>query len=152
MFEQAFTPFFTNQQQSNGGSTPGFQSLPVNVWDQSLPVNVWETNEAYHAALMAPGVDEQNINVTVHDDMLAIEGELKFQTPDGAQSIWQEFGPARFRRSLRLGSSVDPGKVEATYRNGILFVTMPKAEHARPRQVQVQLGDANAARKLTAGG
>ena len=141
MFEQAFTPFYTGSQPGNGGST-GFQSLPVNVW---------ETNDGYHAALMAPGVDEQSINVTVHEDTLAIEGELKFQTPEGAQTIWQEFGPAPFRRSLRLGSAVDPSKVEATYRNGILFVTMPKAEHARPRQVQVQMGGAAESKKLGAG-
>jgi HSP20 family protein len=106
---------------------------------RSLPVNVWETPEAYHAALMAPGLDEQSINVTVHEDTLAIEGELHFDTPDGAQPIWQEFGPARFRRSLRLGASVDPARVEALYRNGLLLVTMPKAEHAKPRKVQVQV-------------
>jgi HSP20 family molecular chaperone IbpA len=141
MFEQAFTPFYTGSQSGNGGST-GFQSLPANIW---------ETNDAFHAALMAPGVDEQSINVTVQDDTLAIEGELKFQTPEGAQPIWQEFGPTRFRRSLRLGSAVDPSKVEATYRNGILFVTMPKAEHAKPRQVQVQMGGAAESKKLGAG-
>jgi HSP20 family protein len=140
MFEQAFAPFFRSSA-ADGGST-GFQSLPVNIW---------ETSDAFHAALMAPGVDEQSINVTVHEDTLGIEGELKFQTPEGAQSIWQEFGPARFRRSLRLGSAVDPSRVEATYKNGILFVTMPKAEHARPRQVQVQLGGPAASKKLGAG-
>jgi HSP20 family protein len=130
VFEQAFAPFYTNSTATDGGST-GFQSLPVNMW---------ETNDAYHAALLAPGVDEQTINVTVHQDTLAIEGEFKFQVPEGAQVIWQEFTPVKFRRSLRLGSAVDPSQVEATYKNGILFVTMPKAEHARPRQVQVQAG------------
>ena len=137
MFDEAF-----NQTSSAGNGQAGFQSLPVNVW---------ETDDAYHAALMAPGVDEQSIGVTVHEDTLAIEGELKFQMPEGAQTIWQEFGPARFRRSLRLGSAVDPTKVEATYRNGILFVTMPKAEHAKPRQVQVQLGAPAPSKKLGRG-
>jgi HSP20 family protein len=113
--------------------------------------NVWESIEEYHAALSAPGVDQPSIYGTVDDDTLAIEGELKFQTPEGAQNIWQEFGPARFRRSLRLGTSVDPSKVEARYRDGILFVTMPKAEHARARQVQVQLGEATTGKKLAAG-
>jgi HSP20 family protein len=112
---------------------------------------IWETNDAYHAALLAPGVDEQSINVTVHEDTLAIEGELKFQAPEGAQMIWQEFTPVKFRRSLRLGSAVDPSKVEATYKNGILFVTMTKAEHARPRQVQVQLGGPAESKKLGSG-
>jgi HSP20 family protein len=105
---------------------------------QSLPVNVWETGEGYQAALLAPGLDEQSINVTVHEDTLVIEGELTFSVPEGAKAIWQEFGPSKFRRSLRLGSAVDPGRVEAMYRNGLLLVTMPKAEHAKPRQIQVQ--------------
>ena len=107
---------------------------------QSLPVNVWETPDGYQAALLAPGLDEQSLNVTVHDDTLAIEGELKFNVPEGARAIWQEFGPSKFRRSLRLGAAVDPTRVEAIYRNGLLLVTMPKAEHAKPRQIQVQVG------------
>jgi HSP20 family protein len=125
-----FFDAFYGPQRANGGST-GYQSLPVNVW---------ETPDGYQAALLAPGLDEQSINVTVHEDTLVIEGELKFQAPEGAQTIWQEFGPAKFRRSLRLGASVDPQRVEALYRNGLLVVTMPKAEHAKPRQIQVQVG------------
>jgi HSP20 family protein len=141
MFEQAFTPPSASTADTNGGST-GFQSLPVNIW---------ETNDAYNAALLAAGIDEQSINVTVHDDTLAVEGELKFQAPEGAQMVWQEFTPVKFRRSLRLGSAVDPTKVEATYKNGILFLTMPKAEHARPRQVQVQMAGPAESKKLGSG-
>ena len=141
MFEQAFVPLYTSAAGENGGTT-GYQSLPVNIW---------ETNDTYQAALLAPGVDEQSINVTIHDESLAIEGELKFQAPEGAQPIWQEFTPVRFRRSLRLGSAVDPDQVEATYRNGVLFVTMPKSERARPRQVQVQLSDGDQNKKLASG-
>jgi HSP20 family protein len=125
--DQAFGPGYTTN--GDGGST-GFQSLPVNVW---------ETPEGYQAALLAPGLDEQSIKVTVHDDTLAIEGDLRFQVPEGAKAVWQEFGPARFRRSLRLGAAVDPARVEAIYKNGLLLVTMPKAEHAKPRQIPVQV-------------
>ena len=107
---------------------------------QSLPVNVWETTEGYQAALLAPGLDEQSISVTVHDDTLVIEGELGFNVPEGAKPIWQEFDPSKFRRSLRLGTAVEPSRVEAIYKNGLLMVTMPKAEHAKPRQIRVQVG------------
>jgi HSP20 family molecular chaperone IbpA len=118
------------RETGQGNGSAGFQSLPVNVW---------ETPEGYQAALLAPGLDEQSINVTVHDDTLVIEGELRFSVPEGAKAIWQEFGPSKFRRSLRLGSAVDPARVEAVYRNGLLLVTMPKAEHAKPRQIRVQV-------------
>jgi HSP20 family molecular chaperone IbpA len=134
VFDDAFTRDAAQGGQGNGSA--GFQSLPVNVW---------ETPEGYHAALLAPGLDEQSINVTVHDDTLVIEGELGFNVPEGAKPIWQEFGPSRFRRSLRLGSAVDPSRVEAIYRGGMLLVTMPKAEHAKPRQIQVKVGNADGA-------
>jgi HSP20 family protein len=127
-FNRAFTPFSGGARA--GGST-GYESFPVNVW---------ETNDAYHAAIMAPGLDEQKLNVTVHDGTLTVEGEMAFEMPEGAKIVWQEFGPTHFRRSMGLGSAVEPNRVEAVYRNGILLVTLPKAEHAKPRQIQVQLG------------
>ena len=130
MFEQTFAPF-TAGSPADGGST-GYQSLPVNVW---------ETEGAYHAALMAPGLDEHTINATFHEDTLAIEGTLAFQAPDGAKVVWQEFnpGPAKFRRSLRLGAFVDASKLEAVYREGLLVLTMPKAEYAKPRQIHLKV-------------
>jgi HSP20 family protein len=127
--DQVFNDAFAQSAGDGGQGSAGFQSLPVNVW---------ETGDGYQAALLAPGLDEQSINVTVHDDTLVIEGELSFSVPEGAKAIWQEFGPSKFRRSLRLGSAVDPARVEAMYKNGLLLVTMPKAEHAKPRQIQVQ--------------
>jgi HSP20 family protein len=133
--DRVFDDAFARESGSTGNSSAGFQSLPVNVW---------ETSEGYQAALLAPGLDEQSFNVTVHDDTLVIEGELKFSVPEGAKPIWQEFGPSKFRRSLRLGSAVDPGRVEAIYRNGMLLVTMPKAEHAKPRQIRVQVASEGA--------
>src|SRR5438552_11046920 len=126
VFDDAFA-----REGGQGNGSAGFQTLPVNVW---------ETPEGYQAALLAPGLDEQTINVTVHDDTLVIEGELGFNVPEGAKPIWQEFGPSRFRRSLRLGTAVDASRVDAIYKHGLLMVTMPKAEHAKPRQIRVQVG------------
>ena len=126
VFDEAFA-----REGNTTNSSAGFQSLPVNVW---------ETPEGYQAALLAPGLEESSINVTVHEDTLAIEGELQFSVPENSKPIWQEFGPSKFRRSLRLGSAVDPARVEAMFKNGLLLVTMPKAEHAKPRQIQVQVG------------
>lgn len=128
VFDDAFA------REGNTSGTPGQAGF------QSLPVNVWETPEGYQGALLAPGLDEDSINVTVHEDTLVIEGALRFSVPENAKPIWQEFGPSKFRRSLRLGSAVDPARVEAIYKNGLLLITMPKAEHAKPRQIQVQVG------------
>jgi HSP20 family molecular chaperone IbpA len=128
VFDDAFARESASAASGNGSA--GFQTLPVNVW---------ETPDGYQAGLLAPGLNEQTLNVTVHDDTLVIEGELQFSVPEGAKVIWQEFGPSKFRRSLRLGAAVEPSRVEAIYRNGMLLVTMPKAEHAKPRQIPVQI-------------
>jgi HSP20 family protein len=136
LFEQTFVPYAT-AGLADGGST-GFQSLPVNVW---------EGDDAYHVALLAPGLDEQTIDVTFHDDTLSIEGTVAFRASEGTKVVWQEFnsGPSKFRRSLRLGAFVDASKVEAVYRDGLLVLTMPKAETAKPRQIHVKVtsGDDN---------
>ena len=129
--DRVFDEAFAARDAQGNGTAAGYQSLPVNVW---------ETPEGYQAALLAPGLDEQSINVTVHDDTLSIEGALTFQVPEGAKTVWQEFGPAKFRRSLRLGAAVEAAKVEAIYKNGLLLIRMPKAEHAKPRQIQVKVG------------
>jgi HSP20 family molecular chaperone IbpA len=126
LFEQTFTPYVAEST----GANPS----------RSIAANVWETADGYHAAFLAPGLDEEKISVTVHEDLLTIEGDLHFQMPEDAKPVWREFGPSHFKRTLRLGTAIDSEKVEAMYRNGLLLVTLPKAEHAKPRQIQVQVG------------
>ena len=138
LFEEAFAPFYGGR---DGGTNASGQTGV-----QTLPVTIWETDDAFHAALMAPGLDENSINVIVQEDTLSVEGELKFQPPDGARMIWQEFGPMRFRRSMLFGTPVNPNQVNAVYRHGLLLITMPKAEEAKPRQVRVQLGETSEVR------
>jgi HSP20 family protein len=65
---------------------------------------------------------------------------MEVAQPDGGRFVWQEFdqGPAQFRRELTLPMEVDPAKVDASYKNGVLTLVAPKAEHARPRQIRVK--------------
>src|ERR1700704_5656939 len=134
LFEEAFAPFYGGRDAASSGS--GQTGV------QTLPVTIWETPDAFHAALMAPGLDENSLNATVQEDTLSVEGEMKFQPPEGARMIWQEFGPMRFRPAMRFGTAIDPNRVEAIYRNGLLMITMPKSEEAKPRQVRVVVGEA----------
>jgi hypothetical protein len=92
---------------------------------QSLPVTTWKSDDAFHAAFLAPGLEEESINMTIQEDTLSVEGELKRQSPEGARMIWQGFGPRRFERSLGFGTSIDRDRVETTYR---------RSAHARDTQ------------------
>ena len=121
---------WTSSRGSNGGTSSGGY--------QQVPLNAWETKEGFQIALMAPGADPAAINITAVGGTLTVEGELKLETPEGANYLWREFGPARFRRTLQLPDAINAEKVEAYYKNGLLFITVPKAEHAKPRTIKVQ--------------
>ncbi len=109
-----------------------------NGHQQQVPLNAWETKEGFQIALMAPGADPAAIQVTAVGGTLTVEGEMKFETPEGASFVWREFGPSRFRRTIQLPDAINTEMVEAYYRNGVLLISVPKAEHAKPRNIQVK--------------
>jgi HSP20 family protein len=105
---------------------------------QPVPMNAWEAQDGYHLALMVPGADPGAIAITAVGGTLTVEGELNVGTPAGASPLWQEFGPSRFRRTIQLPDAIDADAVEAYYKNGLLLIHVPKAEHAKPRSIQVK--------------
>ncbi len=124
LFEQAFGPWMAH-------TTDG------TVW-RSVPMNVYEDGNNYYGLLLAPGADPASFQVTAQDGSLIIEGELKVSAPEGVKPVWQEFGPSRFRRQLTLPSGIDTAKAEAVYKNGVLMLTLPKAEGARAKTITVK--------------
>jgi len=105
-----------------------------------VPLNAWETKDGYHVVMLAPGADPNEINVTAVGGTLTVEGELRAEGPQGANSIWTEFGPSRFRRTIQLPDAINTERVQASYRDGLLEIEIPKAEHAKPRSIQVRAG------------
>jgi len=102
------------------------------------PVNVWEEAEVYHVEAELPGVLQENLNIQVTaGNTLTISGERKEETLEGS---WhrRERGAGKFSRVLTFPSALDPDKVEATLENGVLHLTLPKAEAARPRRITVK--------------
>jgi HSP20 family protein len=101
-------------------------------------LNAWEAQDGYHLALMAPGADPSAISITAAGATLTVEGELTVETPEGARPLWREFGAAKFRRSIQLPDAINAAGVEAYCKNGLLFISVPKAEHAKPRSITVK--------------
>jgi HSP20 family protein len=106
----------------------------------SLPVNVHEDNERFYVHMLAPGVDPQAVDITAANGVLSISGHQQALSRENWRPVWQEFTPGEFRRQLRLPSDIDAGSIEATYQNGVLMVTVPKAEHIKPKTIKVQVG------------
>ncbi len=103
-------------------------------------VNLYEDNEHFIVEALAPGIDPQKLNVTVIGNVLTFSGE-KSPINGGVKPEAfhrNERAAGKFVRSVELPMEVDADKVEAEYRHGILTVTLPKTEKARPRTITVK--------------
>ncbi len=102
-------------------------------------MNVHDDGETFVVEALAPGVDPSKIDVTVVRNTLTIAGEkpgLKDVAPEKVHR--SERAAGRFMRTVELPTDVDPDKVSARYQHGLLLLTVPRAESARPRRITVQ--------------
>jgi HSP20 family protein len=84
---------------------------------------------------------KENIDVSIHENNLVLSGERKCEEESKEGEFYRcERYYGRFHRSIALPFAVDPSKVQATYRDGILRVTLPKSEAAKPKQIEVKVG------------
>jgi len=101
------------------------------------PVNVWEDQEKLYVEAELPGLNQDNLEILVEGDQLTVRGERKPATDEGR---WhrQERAFGRFQRTLTLPVAVDADKVEARLEQGVLTLTLPKSEAAKPRKIAVK--------------
>ncbi|CAN5729752.1 Hsp20/alpha crystallin family protein [soil metagenome] len=114
------------------------QSQLFNGWTPAL--DLYQTNDDLVAVVEVPGMRKEDIELSLQDGMLTIGGERKEETPEGDKTTRTERFVGKFRRSISLPTRVDANKVNATYKDGILTVTLPKAEEVKPKQIQVNVG------------
>ena len=104
-------------------------------WSPAL--DLYESGDHFVAVVELPGMRKDVIDISLHDGTLTVSGERKRESTNGETAQRTERYVGTFRRSITLPTRVDAGKVSATYENGILKVTLPKAEEAKPKQIQV---------------
>ena len=105
-------------------------------------VNVSEDADALYVTALAPGLDPAAVQVTVQDDRLTIAGEKPRVAAEIQPEAFHrsERAAGKFVRTITLPSDVEHEKVQADYTNGLLVVTLPKAEQAKPKQIAVSVG------------
>lgn len=106
----------------------------------SFPVlNVGATPDTIEVMALAPGLDPKALQLTVDRGLLIISGERKTELPEAGDSTTyaQERFSGAFRRVVNLPDDADPGKVDASYQDGILRITVAKRESSRPRRIEV---------------
>ncbi len=102
------------------------------------PVDIYETDEAIVVIVDLPGVEKDNVDVRVEDDILTIKGKAGYSPP--ADILRREFSLDGYFRQFELSDEVNQDKISAEAKNGVLTITLPKAEKSRPKQIQVKLG------------
>jgi HSP20 family protein len=121
----------------SGRQTNGSEN---NTGEWTPPVNIWEDDKGYYLETDLPGLEKENVRVTLENRTLTLAGERLFEvTGDKYRHHLAERSFGRFVRSFTLPSDVDAGNIEARFKNGVLFIQLAKSETARPREIAINV-------------
>ncbi len=126
------------------------QAFGTRTRPAAMPLDAYRQGDTFTVKLDIPGVEPSSIDLTVEKDVLTVTAERRWEVADDVQVVASERPQGSYRRQLFLGKSLDAERVEADYSNGVLTVTIPVAEQAKPRKVEVTAGKASAAIETSA--
>jgi HSP20 family molecular chaperone IbpA len=126
------TPSSSVPAQAAGGNAPQRSIVP--------PVDVFENENAITLLADLPGVPREQLHIRVDGETLVLEATAATAGPENMELVYGEAQCPSFRRQFTLSRELDTGRIEAQLRDGVLRLTIPKAEAARPRRIEVQVG------------
>lgn len=134
-----FDPFSDIDAMTRGllGSQSGTSRSP-----RFMPMDLYKVDDHYVLTADLPGVDPGSVDVSVDNGTLTLTAHRSARSEDSVQWLASERFFGTYRRQLALGEGIDSTKISATYENGVLTVTIPLAERAKPRRVEVTHGGA----------
>jgi HSP20 family protein len=111
-------------------------TVPTRIF---LPTaDIYETQDALSVTLEMPGVEKDNVAISVEDGVLKVEGRLDFSKYQGLQPLYTEYNVGNYARSFRLSSKIDQSKISAELKDGVLSLALPKVQEAKPRTIRVK--------------
>jgi HSP20 family protein len=99
--------------------------------------DIYEDRDSLKVILEMPGVDKGSVTVRVEEGVLYVQGKLDLTKYRGLQPLYTEYNIGNYSRSFRLSNAIDQDKIGAELKDGVLSLTLPKAEKAKPRTIQV---------------
>ncbi|NIL99645.1 MAG: Hsp20 family protein [Acidobacteria bacterium] len=103
-------------------------------------VDIFETESSITLLADMPGVLADGLGIDLKDNVLIIDGRVEPQASGGERRLLQEYETGSFRREFRLSNMIDQERIDASLSDGVLRLTLPKAEAARPRKIEVRAG------------
>ncbi len=111
-------------------------TIPVRVF---VPVaDIYEADHDLMVVLEMPGVEKTNVDISVEDGVLNVEGRLVLTKYQSLQPLYTEYNIGHYARSFRLSSKIDQNKIAAEMKGGVLSLKLPKVEEAKPRSIKIQ--------------
>ena len=102
------------------------------------PVDIHEDAEGITVTADMPGVSRERLNIEVDKDMLLIEGDARIDMPEGMEALYADVRTPRYRRSFTLSGELETGQIDASLKDGVLSVRIPKRAEVRPRRIEVR--------------
>jgi HSP20 family protein len=99
--------------------------------------DIFETETALTIVMEMPGADKADLDVSVEDGVLSVEGRVKFDKYEGLQPVYTEYNIGHYYRSFQLSNKIDQGQISAEIKDGVLTLVLPKAAQAKPRRIAV---------------
>lgn len=129
--DELFNAFFPLMERTVGrNSCLGFAALDVS-----------EEHNSYTIKADLPGIKKEDVHLSFENGLLTIEGERKDETEQKDKNYHRiERSYGRFVRSLNLGTGVDGNQIQANYKDGVLEITVPKSEKAKPKAIDIKVG------------
>jgi HSP20 family protein len=109
-----------------------------------MPMDAYRRGDSVEVLFDLPGVRPDSIDLTVEKNVLTVKAERQYWPDEGAEVLARERTQGTFSRQVLLGEALDADRIEAHYDHGVLRVTLPVAERAKPRKVEIHTGDTQA--------
>jgi HSP20 family protein len=121
--------------QQASGPAPRAQSAEAPI---RPPVDIWEDKDGIVLCADMPGVSKDRLNLRIDGNNLLVEGQVQLELPENAEALYADVRSSLYRRSFSLSAELENGKIEASLKDGVLTVRIPKRAELRPRKIEVQ--------------
>ncbi|WP_031432091.1 Hsp20/alpha crystallin family protein [Methylomarinum vadi] len=117
------------------GSPRGIRSVTAGTYPA---INIGASPKQVDVYVFAAGTDPKSLDISLQQNLLTVSGERKVELPEGAQAYRRERFTGSFKRVITLPDDIDPDKVNAMYRNGVLHIVVQRKEELQPRKIEIK--------------
>ena len=124
-------------------TTPQAERAPESTRGVAIyrpPVDIFDTGEGVKLMLEMPGVGRDDVQIDLERRVLTIRGRGRLTSPEGFRRVYAEYGEGDYERVFTLSEDIDEAAIRAEMSNGVLTLTLPRAEAAKPKRIEVKAG------------